>query len=89
MVVQLADTAFTLNDHPNDASERFPFIEGYARTGDWNKALQLSRATAQISDLYQPMLCQLWQILEDDTEASDARTEALRQIDSEIGCSLQ
>jgi hypothetical protein len=31
-VVNLASTAFSINDHSNDASERFPFIEGYAHT---------------------------------------------------------
>ena len=88
-VVNLASTAFTLDDHPNDASERFPFIEGYARTGDWNRALQLSKDTAQISNLYHPMLCQLWQILDGDTEASVEKNAALGQILSEIECDLE
>jgi len=86
-IVSLAETAFTLDDHPNDASERFPFIEAYARTGDWNRAVQLSRDTAQISELYQPMLCKLWNILNEEI-SGDAKNEAMAQISKEIGCIL-
>jgi len=87
-VVTLANTAFTLDDYPNDASERFPFIEGYARTGDWNRALLLSRDTAQVSSLYQPMLCNLWKKLDETTAASSAKSEAMSQVRTGIGCSL-
>ena len=86
-IVSLAEIAFTLDDHPNDASERFPFIEAYARTGDWNRAVQLSRDTAQISELYQPMLCKLWNILNAEIPG-DEKNEAVGQISNEIGCIL-
>ena len=87
-VVELANTAFTIDDHPNDTSERFPFIEGYARTGDWDKALQLSRETVQISNLYQPMMCTLWSILDKETEPSSPKSSAMDQVKSEFSCSL-
>ena len=35
-VADLAKTAFTIDDHPDDASERFPFIEGFARASGSN-----------------------------------------------------
>ncbi|BBB48271.1 hypothetical protein [Pelolinea submarina] len=85
-VVQLAGSAFKLDDHPNDASERIPFIEGYARTGDWENALGLSRETAAVSPLYQPMLCNLWQDLAAETTDSTSKTEAASQIMAELGC---
>ena len=87
-VVEIAGTAFSINDHSNDASEWFPFIEAYARTDDWNKALQLSRSTAQVSDLYQPMLCQLWQIIADEVSDSTEKSAALQQVTTEIGCEI-
>ena len=87
-IVELGNTAFNLDDHPNDAAERFPFIEGYARTGDWENALQLSRDTAQISKLYHPMLCQLWQILDAETKASQEKSAAMEQLANEITCEL-
>ena len=60
-VARLGDIAFSLNDYPNDASERMPFIEGYAMVGQWEKAINLSNETIQVSDLYQPMVCRLWE----------------------------
>jgi hypothetical protein len=85
-VVQLAGSAFNLNDHPNDASERLPFIEGYARTGDWENALSLTRESADVSPLYQPMLCQLWQNLAAETADSAAKNTAVEQITAELSC---
>lgn len=85
-VVEIASTAFSIDDHSNDASEWFPFIEAYARTADWNKALQLSRSTAQVSELYQPMLCQLWQIIAEEVNDSAEKSAALQQFNTEVGC---
>jgi hypothetical protein len=58
---ELGDIAFGLNDYPNDASERMPFIEAYAAIGRIDKALALSTQTIQISNLYNPMVCRLWE----------------------------
>lgn len=60
-VARLGDIAFSLNDYPNDASERMPFIEGYAMVGQWEKAINLSNETIQVSGLYRPMVCKLWE----------------------------
>ena len=62
-VARLGDTAFALDDYPNDASERMPFIEGYAFNNELDKALALSRITHEISGLYDPMICRLWELI--------------------------
>lgn len=85
-VVALASEAFALNDHPNDASERFPFIEAFAHTGNWESALHLSRTTIQISALYQPMLCRMWEMLAEETPASEAKTGAMLSMLNELQC---
>jgi hypothetical protein len=85
-IAQLAGLAFNLDDHPNDASERLPFIEGYARSGDWENALNLTRETAAVSPLYQPMLCQLWQDLAAESADSAAKSAAIEQITVELSC---
>ena len=59
-VVKLGDVAFTSGGYPDDPIERFPFIESYAHTGDFTRALELSRKTIEISPLYKEMLCRLW-----------------------------
>ncbi len=85
-VVEFAQTAFSLNDHPNDASERIPYIEAFAMTGDWDQAYELTNETLQVSPLYQPMLCQLWLRIDARTVASMEKIEALENIDNLLQC---
>lgn len=88
-VVELGDTAFKLDDHPNDPLERFVFIEGYAHTGDWERALKLSRESYKVSkDYVGPLLCRLWERIETETaeDVSDARTESLVEIEDILAC---
>jgi hypothetical protein len=88
-VVELGDTAFKLEDHPNDPVERFVFIEGYAHTGDWERALKLSRESYKVSkDYVGPLLCRLWQRIETETseDVSDTRNESLVEIESILAC---
>ena len=58
---RMGDLAFEGDDYPNDASERLPFIEAYAMVGDWEKAINLSNQTTEVSTLYRPMVCRLWE----------------------------
>jgi hypothetical protein len=67
-VASLGNTALKLNDHPNNPVERFVFIEGYAHVGEWDRALRLSKESYQVSkDYVGPLLCQLWQRIEAET----------------------
>jgi len=88
-VAKLGDTAFKLEDHPNNPVERFVFIEGYAHVGDWERALNLSRESYKVSKEYVgPLLCQLWKRI--DQEATDGlpegRAEALSKVKSMLSC---
>lgn len=77
-ITRLGDDAFTLDDHINGPLERFVFIEGYAHTGDWDRALELSKDSYQVSKKYVgPLLCRLWQRIETETADGVAR-DALR-----------
>ena len=83
---QLGDSAFSLDEYPNDASERLPFIEAYAMTGQWDKALQYSTLTIEVSELYQPMLCALWQRIDANMADSAEKTRAIDEIFGLAGC---
>jgi hypothetical protein len=88
-VTALGDIAFRLDDHPNSPVERFVFIEGYAHVGDWDRAVGLSRESYRVSKNYVgPLLCRLWERIETETaeNRSDARTEALSEIESMLAC---
>ena len=81
-VVSLGDKALKLADHPNNPVERFVFIEGYAHTGDWDRALKLSKESYQVSKEYvAPLLCRLWKRIETETtegvEGAAAISESL------------
>ena len=88
-VVELGDTAFQLDDHPNDPVERFVFIEGYAHAGDWERAIRLSRESYKVSKEYVgPLLCRLWERIETETpeDVSGARNESLVEIKNMLAC---
>lgn len=85
-VVRLSELAFTSGDYPNDPVERLPFIEGYAHKADWQQALQLSRETGAISPVMKPVLCRLWQRIEQETGESPEQRETLAAIKSENNC---
>ena len=63
----LGDTAFSLNDHPNDPMERIPFIEAYAHTGRADAALEQTRAALDVTPLMNDPLCALWNRIERET----------------------
>jgi len=86
-VAKLGDAAFALGDYPNDPSERFVFIEGYAHVDDWTKAVNTSIQSHRVSPNYvDPMLCKLWQRIDSATTASDAKTAALTEVRMKFSC---
>ncbi len=88
-VAKLGDTAFKLDDHPNNPVERFVFIEGYAHVGEWERALTLSKESYQVSkDYVRPLLCQLWARIETETSSGfpDERTKALSKVKTMFAC---
>ena len=77
--------AFTQGDYPNDPTERLVFIEGYARTGQWDKARQQTQESAAITPLLQPVLCRLWERIGQDA-ASSIPTGLQADIRQELEC---
>jgi hypothetical protein len=89
-VVQLGDQAFSLSDYPNDPVERFVFAEGYANTGNWARARDLSVTSYKVSKAYVgPLLCRLWQRIELETTASPQRTAALAEVKRLFACTSE
>jgi hypothetical protein len=79
-VTSLAESAFALGDTPSDPAERFPFIEGFAHTGDWSRALELTRDSAAVTNLIHPSLCALWQRIARTTPDTTDRSGTLIQV---------
>ena len=85
-VVRLAELAFRENDSPNRADERIPFIQGYAFTGDWEKAVALTLQTAQINKLTPPMLCHIWDDIDHNTPPNLNKETALQTVQQKLHC---
>lgn len=83
----LGDEAFAIGDYPNDPAERFPFIEGYAHTGNWQRAQELTRESYAVSnEVMRPLLCRLWERINDEVPESVEKDAATQQIQGEMGC---
>ena len=77
-VIRIADLALALNDTPNDPVERFVYIEGFAHTGDWKKAVELSQASYKVSKAFVgPLLCKLWDRIERETDSTPEQVAAV------------
>jgi hypothetical protein len=86
-VVSLGETAFQLDQHPHDPVELFVFIEGYAHTGQWERAIELSRESQQEStEQMRPLLCLLWERIETETTESLERSRVLSEVKSIFAC---
>lgn len=85
--VRLGEIAFALADHPNDPTERYVFIEAYAHVGDWERALELSDDSFQVSrEFVRPSLCALWARIGRQTDASVAQDRAVTDAMQKFGC---
>lgn len=86
-VAMLGENAFRLDDHPNDPVEYFVFIEGYAHTGDWEKAVELSQVSYKISkDYVGSPLCKLWSRIARETNSTSEQKVTLEKVQKKFEC---
>jgi hypothetical protein len=86
-ISELGDVAFQLDDSPNHASERIPFIQGYAFTDRWDRAVELTVETITINKSMEPMLCSIWGDVYKYTPPSNERENAIKDVKKWIDCS--
>ena len=86
-VTRLGKQAVNAGDHPNDPTEYFPFIEGYAHTGDWAQAEEFTQRAYQVSKNYmRPMLCPLWEKIDAETPATQKKEAFLTNMRKSLKC---
>ena len=88
-VVDISETAFTINDFPYDPMEYFPFIEGYAHMGQWHQAWILSDRVMDYSRAMDPVLCRLWTRIDYETFDSPQKQETLFYLDEQLACGFR
>lgn len=85
-IVTLGDRAFQLDDRPNQAEERIPFIEGYAHAGDLERAAELTEeALAHNAGARRP-LCHAWERIGTDAGLDTHGLDVVHAIRSDLGC---
>ena len=86
-VAALGNQAFKLDDYPNDPLERFVFIEGYAHVGEWERALEYSQISYNVSKNYVgPLLCRLWDRISQEVPTSSEKDEFVAQAKTLFVC---
>ena len=86
-VAALGNQAFKLDDYPNDPLERFVFIEGYAHVGEWERALEYSQVSYNVSKNYVgSLLCRLWDRISREVPSSLEKDEFVAQAKTLFVC---
>ena len=68
--------------------ELLPYIEGFAHTGQWDKAVYFTKLADDKWGAMQPDLCSTWNIIVAALPASSEKTNSKGQIEQELHCGL-
>ena len=71
---------------PGNGVEYLPFIEGFANTGDWKTAQELTFQSEKSTHELANRLCVTWNSIETETSPSQGRDDALKQIRGKLAC---
>ncbi len=85
-VVQLWKQAGQAGVRPRNSIELLPFIEAYARTGDWATAKKLTSQGNTLPDRSASVLCDVWRELGSTAAASSARDQTVTAVKAQLGC---
>jgi len=87
-VARLGDQALSINKtfSKETAPELAPFIEGYARSGDWEKAVELSLEAKRYTPKIDRYLCQIWLNIEETTPSTESSQAAFEKIQNKFQC---
>jgi hypothetical protein len=85
-VVRLGNVAIHLSDKPNEASEWIPFIEGYAHSGDWQTAEDLTGRAFRQSEPDRLMLCHAWDRIDQTAGTGDSARRAVAGMLALLSC---
>lgn len=86
LVASLGKEVIQLGYDPNDNQEWLPFIEGFAHTGAWDRAEELTRTVANDKPKYVPRLCSLWDRVADTAPAGAEKDAVLERIRRSLAC---
>jgi len=71
---------------PGNGFELLPFIEAYAHTNDWKTAERLTLSSPKTAQGIDPLLCNTWSKLENNTVSSPEKNNAVLLVTEELNC---
>ena len=87
-VAELGDQAFQLNQllYPVNGPELVTYFEGYAYTDQWKEAKELILKANRLEMNINPMLCDSWQRITDQTAATGPNNPAFAELSNLLKC---
>ncbi len=85
-VVSLWKQAQQRGKHPHVGEEYLPFIEGFAHTGDWQAAIDLTRKSYFPKYDMRAYVCQAWQRVAQTTGDSPEKRQAISTVIDNFEC---
>ena len=85
-ITQLWQEASTKGFRPRASVELIPFIEAFARSGDWKTAQDLTSSANVYPPRAQSLLCSLWKNIEKSTQPDAQRAATLALLKNKLGC---
>ncbi len=85
-VVKLWNDAAENEYKPGNGVEYLPFIEGFAMTGDWDKAESLTKRANRVTPKMKPILCTVWNRIDEEAQSSIERDESVRRVFDKLNC---
>jgi hypothetical protein len=87
-VVRLGKQAFSLNTrlYEVNATELLPYIEGYAQTGDWQRARELTNEAQRLTFRMQRILCDTWGRIEKQAALTEEGQQTVEQVRLSLKC---
>jgi hypothetical protein len=87
-VVRLGKQAFSLNTrlYEVNATELLPYIEGYAQTGDWQRARELTTEAQRLTFRMQRILCDTWDRIDQQATLTEEGQQTIDQVRAKLKC---
>jgi hypothetical protein len=85
-VISLWQDAQKKGLRPDNGFEYIPFIEAYARLGQWDQAYQLTRTSNRMTQAMYFILCPTWKELAQDTPDSPSKAGFLKKTYDALEC---
>ena len=71
---------------PRNGVEFAPFIEGYAFSGDWKMAQELTLRANLVTQHMPDFLCALWETIQSKTRATPEQRAVIQTLHDKLGC---